>query len=224
LHTKKKIKIIFLLLISKIILNATIVGSKHDLSNTNYYGPYSGTNTEVCVFCHTPHSSSTEIDGPLWNRRITDSSVFTLYNGANEVPNSPSLVCLSCHDGVSANGEMSAVNGTDMHNVINSPGSGHESNPVTPNCYACHFSGDIYPGVEWTIGPNLTDDHPVSISYGSAKDKDPVGFQVNPLNGLKLYNGNVECSSCHDPHSVEFPAFLRMSNLDSELCKSCHIK
>ena len=33
---------------------AGIVGSKHDLSVTNFYGNYNGAATEICVFCHTP--------------------------------------------------------------------------------------------------------------------------------------------------------------------------
>lgn len=221
------IRIVYLSIIflfSTINLHADIIGSKHDLSATNFYGNYAGASTEVCVFCHAPHGGSEELDGPLWNRKVTDTSAYILYNGNQEVPNNPTLLCLSCHDGVSATGAMSAVNAQDTHNIINSPGAGHENQPATPNCYACHFSGDIYPGPEWTIGPDLTNDHPVSISYADAKSKNPSGFEPNPLNGLKLNNGNVECSSCHDPHDTTNPLFLRVSNTDSGLCNSCHIK
>ncbi|MDY0116361.1 MAG: cytochrome c3 family protein [Sulfurimonadaceae bacterium] len=221
---KKSTQIVFILLISKIILNASIVGSKHDLSVTNYYGAM-GTTTEVCAFCHTPHNSNSDIKRALWNRKITDENAFTLYGGVHGIPNNPSFLCLSCHDGVSSQGDMSAVNATDTHNVINSPGSGHATNPLTPNCNACHFrDGNMFPNKVWRIGPDLTDDHPVSVSYENAKAVRPNEFEGTPLNGLKLFDGNVECSSCHDPHVVENPAFLRIANVNSDLCKSCHIK
>lgn len=221
---KKSIQIIFILLISKIILSATMMGSKHDLSATNYYGDYPGASTEICVFCHTPHGSNSDLGNPLWNRNISDTNVFTLYSGVQGLPNNPSLLCLSCHDGVSAEAEVSAVDAVDTHSIINSPGSGHETNPATPNCYACHFSGNMYPDEEWRIGPDLTNDHPVSVSYADAKAASPGMFENAPLNGLKLTDGYVECSSCHDPHEVGNPLFLRVDNVGSDLCKSCHLK
>lgn len=221
----KIMQIFFLLLVSKIVLSASMIGSKHDLSATNYYGSYPGATTEICIFCHTPHGANTSV-GTLWNRTIQDTTSFVLYGEISGVPNSPSLVCLSCHDGISANDDMSAVDAQESHYVINSPGPGHGVDPVTPNCYACHFSGEMYPGAEWTIGPDLTDDHPVSISYADARDAKPGTFEFAPQNGLKLRNGNVECISCHDPHIPDTirPYFLRISNENSALCKSCHIK
>ena len=219
------VRLFFILLLSNLALIATIVGSKHDLSATNFYGPYPGASEEVCVFCHTPHGSNSNLE-ILWNRNVTDTAVFTLYSGVQGVPNNPSILCLSCHDGVSAEGEESAVNADDTHNVINSPGAGHEINPATPNCNACHLNDDddMYPVREWRIGPDLTDDHPISVSYENARNNDPVSFQLNPLNGLKLVDGNVECTTCHDPHNVDLPSFLRVSNQNSYLCQSCHIK
>ena len=34
----------------------------------------------------------------------------------------------------------------------------------------------------------------------------------------------VECASCHDPHTSDNPTFLRISNKNSEVCLSCHVK
>ncbi|MCK4737329.1 MAG: cytochrome c3 family protein [Sulfurimonas sp.] len=217
--------ILLILFISETMLMATIIGSKHDLSYTNYYGTYAGATLEVCVFCHTPHAGNDgDFTGPLWNRKITDMDAFTLYSGAKGVPNNPTLVCLSCHDGVSGDDDDSAVAALDTHNIINGPGSGYHTEGVSPNCYACHFSGNMYPDQEWRVGPDLTDDHPVSISYDDAKVANPGMFENTPLNGVKLYDGMVECVSCHDPHNVDNPLFLRVDNVASDLCKSCHIK
>ncbi len=216
-------QIVFILLVSKAMLNASMEGSKHDLGNTNFYGGTGGS-TQICVYCHTPHSSNIDIKHALWNRGITDDSVFVLYGDVAGVPNNSSLVCLSCHDGVSGLGQTSAVAYGHMHNLYNSPGSGAFTGSASPNCYACHFSGEMYPGTEWTIGPDLTDDHPISVSYADAVTNFPGKFHPSPQNNLRLDNGNVECVSCHDPHKVDTTYFLRISNQNSDLCKSCHIQ
>lgn len=222
---KRSVQITFLLLISVfLIVNAdSIVGSKHDLSVTNFYGPDTEASTEICVFCHTPHGSNVALD-VIWNRNLTDTTVFTMYNGLNGTPNNASMVCLSCHDGVSVEGDISAVDSFDAHNVINSPGSGLADNPASSNCNACHFSGDIYPDSSWRVGPNLTNDHPVSISYADAQAADPTQFAILPTGGVKLFEGMVECASCHDVHNPANGTFLRVNNTNSNLCASCHVK
>ncbi|MCF6340518.1 MAG: cytochrome c3 family protein [Sulfurimonas sp.] len=219
----KFLYILFYLFIIKIGLIAGIQGSKHDLSMSNFYGTMGGATTHICIFCHTPHGANNGLT-PLWNRKITDTTVFTLYDGTNALPNNPTLVCLSCHDGVSGMGDTSAVNASNTHGIINSAGPGHGNANVSPNCYACHFSGNTYPDKEWRIGPNLMDDHPVSVSYNAAKVFKPGEFRDSPINGLKLVDGNVECVSCHDPHAPENGIFLRVANTNSALCLSCHIK
>jgi predicted CXXCH cytochrome family protein len=81
-----------------------------------------GTN-QICVFCHTPHGFNTVQSGPMWNKQVSASTAYTVYNaGTNNsdtldaaapVIGSVSLACLSCHDGTQA-----------MDNMINAPGSG----------------------------------------------------------------------------------------------------
>ncbi|MCW8894849.1 MAG: hypothetical protein OQK60_03450 [Sulfurimonas sp.] len=205
------------------------MGSKHDLSMSNYYGLGSSTtSTEVCVFCHTPHSSNAQElkDGPLWNRKITDTSVFEMYNGAPEMPSHTSMLCLSCHDGISSQG-VSAVSSYDGHNVLNPPGSG-TGGSAGPNCKACHpFSrgeAGLYPSEVWQIGPILSDDHPVSISYNDAASARPSEFKAVPDSDVKLFGGQVECATCHDVHDPEYGLFLRKPNVGSSVCNSCHIK
>ncbi len=226
----KKIHIYLLLIVVsfQFVLADKIGGSKHDLSINNPYGFFAGASTEICIFCHTPHASNTDIKKPIWNRKITDTSAFTLYSGIAGTPNNASMVCLSCHDGVSGLGDESAVAPFDTHNVINNPGAGHEGKTATPNCYACHFSGEMYPQVNWRIGPNLTDDHPVSVNYAVAVSMNAGLFRDSPINGVKLFDGFVECASCHSVHDPANTPFLRTPNSTagngSGLCKSCHLK
>ncbi|MCK9454403.1 MAG: cytochrome c3 family protein [Sulfurimonas sp.] len=210
------------------IYAASVVGSKHDLSMSNYYGSSGNENTEVCVFCHTPHSSNNQelSEGPLWNRKITDTSVFEMYNGTPGTPSHTSMLCLSCHDGISSQG-VSAVSSYDGHNILNPPGSG-VGGSSSPNCKACHpFSrgeAGLFPSEVWQIGPILSDDHPVSIDYNDAATAKPSEFKAVPDSDVKLFGGKVECATCHDVHNPEYGLFLRKPNTGSSVCNSCHIK
>lgn len=86
-------------------LNANIM----DMGRNNY--------EEVCVYCHTPHGSSTVVTAPLWNHTIK-STTYNTYNSSTltqpvSQPGPNSLSCLSCHDGTVA-----------IDSIINMPGSG----------------------------------------------------------------------------------------------------
>ena len=95
------------------------------------------------------------------------------------------------------------------------PASNSENNIVQEPqyCLDCHSN--------LPVGNHKS--HPVGIDYGLAqlwsrgKLKDPS--QLDPA--LKLKNGQVTCSSCHDPNS-QLPAKLVIENIDSGLCLSCH--
>lgn len=103
-------------------VNATTKGS------WNAYG-------EVCVYCHTPHGSSSTLTAPLWNRSQKGNTQYWRYNdttftgqtastqfGDFTFPslaertrrmNDNSMTCLSCHDGT-----------IGMDATLNMPGSG----------------------------------------------------------------------------------------------------
>lgn len=223
-------RFVILLLIaqcSQLLLAGTIVGSKHDLSLTNFYGPMAGASNEVCVFCHTPHEANTS-NGPLWNRRVSNTGVFQVYTSPTmdgscaATPSPVSLACLSCHDGVGGG----AVNSADTHALVN--GSNNDGGTSTQNCYACHSGGVILPGEWFQVGPDLSDDHPISIDYSAVQLLDP-DFNTPPdsQNGwsdIKLFGGRVECPSCHNPHDNTNVPFLRKSITASSLCYTCHKK
>lgn len=129
-------------------------------------------------------------------------------------------------------------------------------NPVANlGCLACHASGAGFVGAGATdftvfaIGTDLKNDHPVGVTYptsngpgtdfntpggtkGTAKFFD-VDANTNMGKGeVRVYDGKVECASCHDPHGVPSggtnstfqPTFLRVSNAGSALCLTCHSK
>ncbi|MCU7852062.1 MAG: cytochrome c3 family protein [Candidatus Thiodiazotropha sp. (ex Monitilora ramsayi)] len=115
-------------------------------------------------------------------------------------PAGVSLACLSCHDGTVAADQL-----------LNYP------------------SGVNGPGIFTVggLGTDLSNDHPISLTYNVTQDADfvaPVGSQVN---GLQLFGGTgdqVECGTCHSVHDNTNEPFLRMSNAGSALCLACHIK
>ncbi len=219
----------------------TIVGSKHDLSS-----PFGGGSDEICVYCHTPHSANSDLDNdgnvdsdhasrppaPLWNRRITTLAPYQMYTSAtlnmacDNTPSPLSLVCLSCHDTADATSPMAgddgAVNYIDAHNLVNEPNRGD----TIPNCGTrCHPGGGD-PAPEWfQIGPDLSNEHPISMSYPTPTE-DPAFFIPPDLqrgwSDVKLFMGRVECPSCHNPHDPTNIPFLRKSMVASGLCTTCH--
>ena len=211
----------------------SIVGSRHDLSTND--NPVS---TQVCMYCHTPHhanSTLSDINAPLWNRAIDRTKVYVTYSSPTMVgtpgnPNlTPSVLCLGCHDGshtaVAVAGAADPFD--DKHEVIN--GDRFHSLAAdrieSPNCQRCH--ADMYGGVRvLNLGPDLSNDHPIAVSY-------PIGltsrFRTPPdpqrgWSDARLYNGKVECPSCHQVHDPSIPPFLRKSNAGSALCLTCHVK
>lgn len=83
---------------------------------------------------------------------------------------------------------------------------------VSKLCLSCHEEIDA--------SQSNMRNHPVSIDYSSFYND--YNSDIEPL---KLFNGKVECSTCHDPHNENnIPKMLRISNNNSALCLTCHNK
>ena len=199
------IKIYFLLVFLPLSVSAqSIINTKHNLSS-NGPGTIKATGeTEVCIFCHTPHKSTTA--GPLWNKNAS-TATYTLYSSSTlkAVPGQPdgsSILCLSCHDGTIALG-----------NIAN------------PNTYVSFGAITTMPAGKSNLTTNLSDDHPISFTYNPA---------LATANGKILAPNNIiapvsldrasemQCTSCHDAHDNTNPKFLVTTNEGSALCFSCH--
>ena len=196
------------LLVGSVPALATIVGSPHDLSSWDTGGTTTG---EVCIFCHTPHNANT--NEPLWNHSLSATTSFTIYTSSTMnaletafANNSISGLCMSCHDGATA---ITAVTNSSRTNIT--AGGAMTSNAA--------------------LGTNLSDDHPVGITYG-VDGGGMVAAATAQENGIVLFGGSndqVECSSCHDVHEWGTTAagdrpFLIVSNNSSDLCQACHGK
>jgi len=152
-------------------------------------------------------------------------------NSCADTPNPVSLACLSCHDETGGGGAAGAVQTGDgaVHRLVNPSNTTSDSDGLTqPNCVACHPGGGVKPGQWWQIGPNLSNDHPISLVYATTLAEDPdfnmPDDAATGWNDVKLFNGKVECPSCHNPHDPQYIPFLRKDNSGSELCLVCHSK
>ncbi len=184
----------------------SIEQTKHNLSVTSSGSVRAAAETEICIFCHTPHVSSGPV-APLWNREDA-GVVYTLYNSStiDAVPGQPdgsSILCLSCHDGTTALGSVKSRT-TDIEFLFG----------VTT----------MPPQSPANLGTDISDDHPVSFVYDAAlagndgQLKDPSTITAP----ITLENGKVQCTACHDPHSDVFDKFLVVTNRSSDLCLRCH--
>ncbi len=229
-HTKRigLLGVAVIVVCSGAVFGASIANTQHDLSTTGY-------SSQTCVFCHTPHYANTTlpIQAPLWNRFIDTNQTFTLYSSSSmdTSPGNPntsvSMLCLGCHDGTNGSAVVNGITGSTKHDLLNAPGPGGTPDMTSdPNCRNCH--GEMFgdPPAFWS-GTDLSDEHPISMIYPTAAI-DPA-FRVPPdlANGwplVPLFNGSVECPSCHAVHDPTFVPFLRMANTSSQLCVTCHIK
>ena len=172
--------------------------------------------SEICVFCHTPHGANLQ-QGPLWNRNLSGAVYDTYSSGsldavaipgdALDQPNGISKLCLSCHDGTIAIGAVRVLNGAWVSGSTGITMSGTEADGTMPA-----GSVGVNSGFTRRLGTDLTNDHPISLTFDSAlasKDGELRDPSVEPHIGnrspgnaphVPLDNGRVQCNSCHDPH------------------------
>jgi len=197
--------ILFLFFLHNTVLSSqSVVNTVHNLSTSGPGNIRATSESEVCIFCHTPHNSNPE--SPLWNRDdpgvIYDLYQSSTIEAAPGQPDGSSLLCLSCHDGTIALGE-----------VLNRTSS-------------IEFMGGItyLPSGSSNFTSDLSDDHPVSFIFNSA-----VASADGQLNDpalltrpVSLQEDKLQCTSCHDPHKNIYTDFLVVSSQYSELCIICH--
>ncbi|MFQ5897600.1 MAG: cytochrome c3 family protein [Candidatus Methylomirabilia bacterium] len=197
-----------------------MLDSKHNLSVAGPGTIKAVEETRVCVFCHTPHNANPA--APLWNRELSGATYTPYASGSLQAtvgqPNGYSRLCLSCHDGTIAIGKVHNIGGQSA--TINVAGTG---------------PGGVLPPGPTLIGTSLANDHPVSFVFDSAAAA-ADGELVSPISltgPIRLYEGanagirdSVQCTTCHDPHVVVNPKFLKKSltGRADNLCLTCHDK
>ena len=186
------------LLLSASALMAGVENTVHNLAAQAVNG--NGRTPNPCEFCHTPHNANPTKS--LWNRTLPASS-YKVYESSTlkatlNQPTGASRLCLSCHDGTIA-----------LDDRADRPKSGKVG----------FLTGSA------SLGTDLSDDHPISFTYNAALST-AKGELADPAllpSTTKLDEaGQVQCSTCHDPHQDRYPKFLVMDNRSSRLCLTCH--
>lgn len=225
-----------------------IKGTPHDLSSIGQGAAYgSGIATDakdrICVYCHAPHNTVKAADAagiaytPLWNHAVTNQT-YVMYSNGTELPNDlahqsqamqllagknrpggVSRLCLSCHDGTVS---------TNAYGWYGATSTDKGSKYITA-------------GSPFLIGGagDLSNHHPIGFSYDAAQANDGgLAVSSTPLTGngafasktIKqlLWNGNMECTTCHDVHNTgnatDADKFLWKADNQSAFCLTCHLK
>ena len=185
-----------------------VIGT-HDLGPGSR-SPITGARPDFCMYCHEPHSG---IGGrtPLWNQKLT-TQVYSLYTsdteanvGTQPVMQADSNLCLSCHDGTVAPGTTAVYGQITMTGAM----------------YAYDvFGGNLQPSHPFALALPLKDNVDlISSLAANGKTGDPTG-------AVRLINGNIECTSCHNPHvqakDLISQNFLVRDSSSGQMCLACH--
>jgi len=164
-----------------------------------------------CTFCHAPHSGLGGVT-PLWNQKLS-TKTYTAYTSttySQQGNTQPTLgitssLCLSCHDGTVGVGQSAAYGQLPTVGAMNSVDS---------------------------FGTTLTGSHPFSLvlpikdAPNLAASLVSQGKTADPTGAVKLINGNIECTSCHNPHVQGTDRiaqnFLVRDSSNAQMCLACH--
>jgi predicted CXXCH cytochrome family protein len=237
-HKKRKVCIlVFIACLSLVCVTPSSAGVKNTKHNLSVSGPgpiKSTSESQICIFCHTPHNADPAY--PLWNHDVSLvnytnywSSTLKSYSSSEAAPpvDGFSQLCLGCHDGTIALGAVGSPHSIQF--------PGDAPNPKDP--------GEILPqrlkqGDYGYLGTDLSGGHPISIIFDKAladkRNSDPnIMHLIWPINDpegyVKLYPAQdgygVQCTSCHDPHGGRggsgAPPFWQKQTYE-EVCFVCH--
>ncbi|MBS1852258.1 MAG: hypothetical protein JST79_15220 [Acidobacteria bacterium] len=196
---------IVLTLVAAAAAQSSDVLGVHDLSLSGG-SRIKGQMSAACLYCHVPHSGKGKT--ALWGQTLSPQTYgtytsTTLENTTLQPPlGESSSLCLSCHDGTVAVGQ------------------------VTP--YGPYMMSGTMP----SMGTQMQSTHPFSLQLPMKDAANLVASLVatqttsDQTRAVKLVHGNVECTSCHDPHiqSIDKQSqnFLVLSNQKGALCLACH--
>jgi hypothetical protein len=199
----------------------SVIDTVHNLSVSGPGEVRALSETEICVFCHVPHNALAP--RPLWGHTLSSVPQYdvpTMARGSAAErpapqPDGASRLCLSCHDGTVALGDVGGTRGPIQM--------------VGPQ--------RLGRGQRGYIGTDLSGSHPISFVV---PDGDPTPLSGDRDMGLKPlavivndgqvqldHQGKMQCTTCHDPHRDRFyipgvvPRFWVKASVE-EVCLTCH--
>ena len=157
------------------------------------------------MFCHTPHNATGQ--RPLWNRHLPPTH-YRIYRSSTtdariDQPSGTDKLCLGCHDGSLAIGLLASRGADD---------------PVV-------MTTRRMPPGHADLTQDLSDDHPIGFVYDRALHRRDRQVKNPDLLTSMLPlgpHGKMQCTTCHDPHDNSLGAFLRVPQVRSAICLSCH--
>jgi hypothetical protein len=176
--------------------------------------------TEICKFCHIPHNSA--IPTALWSQTMSRAEYQTpqLRSGRSAgmsapQPDGSSRLCLSCHDGTVALGDLAG------------------------RARAVSMAGTqrLSPGQKGYLGTDLRGSHPISFTVSDGNEgrldtETDMGLRslslIRASEDVRLdAQGKMQCTTCHDPHNDSYyklgsvPHFWVRPTV-GEVCLTCH--
>ena len=201
-----------------LLLLGTCASSGQTIDTLGMHNLEPGTGAQVttqsnlgCTLCHAPHGGL-GANTPLWNQTLSKSTYnpytsSTYHQSGNAQPTLgiTSSLCLSCHDGTVAVGQ------TAVYGQIPTSGQMASSDSFGTNLVSSHPFSLVLPIKD---APNL------------AASLVQQGQTADPTGAVKLVRGNIECTSCHDPHEQGIDKvaqqFLVRDSSAGQLCLACH--
>ncbi len=215
---------------------ANMLNTKHDFRVTTTKttrDSIAGASDRLCSYCHTPHVPTNGIPTPLWARKAKVSQGWGVYASATleATPVDPSdptggqnknesNMCLSCHDGSAL---WTAAAYEKRPYAGSTSWTPYETRHVLDNQRL--IGGTKY-------GNTLTHTHPINFDYDAAQALDDglyvkqnakYVFDDGTEKVGRLFNGKVQCSSCHNPHKTD-TKMNTGTTVDGKMCVACHKK
>lgn len=194
-------------------------GVAHTLHNLSVSGRgeiRAQSETEVCKFCHIPHNAV--VPSPLWGHALSQADRYDAPRIGRSVQRSPqpdgaSRLCLSCHDGTIALGQLGRGGTLPMAGAQR-----------------------LDRGRRSHLGTDLSGSHAISfvVPDTDAAAEDSTDMGLKPLAAIRGDGqvrldgqGKMQCTTCHDPHADRYyqagrvPHFWVKPTVD-EVCRTCH--
>ncbi len=192
----------------------------------------------LCSACHSIHIPETGIANPLWARKSVAGTTYGVYDNPSSLDaevkdigtteagfkDNYSSLCLSCHDGSAGifsgakyeSGSGMAGTGVDhAPDAVTFGGTGElalsHTHPVNfdYNAVQAIVPEELYPAVD-----------PTSAVWKGYSGANGVGGNYTTV---RLFNGTMQCSSCHNPHMASGIGTVITSDFGRR-CVACHKK
>ena len=162
--------------------------------------------TKICRVCHVPHQrrgkkrNKRYSNGLLWDRRIS-SFTYSLYNSF-------------------WSSSLTGIRDTSWAEVVTRR-SGGWPDGLSKLCLSCHNG---------IVGPDVFKlHHFVSLEYDVTKadlrDPDITSFGLSGTISEVLFDGKIQCPSCHDAHDEETVPNTKLLRVEkTEICRTCHAR